>query len=56
MPTPRFERTMPKAWGKLINYSDGDLLLEGLDGSLRIVGSDGRRSTYPRIKALIKGN
>ena len=26
-PTPRFELTMPKAWGKLIDYSDGDLLM-----------------------------
>jgi hypothetical protein len=55
-PTPKFEVSVPRAWGKLITYSNGNLLLEAPDGSLRVVDIDGKAPEYPKIKTLIKWN
>ena len=55
-PVPRSELTVPRAWGKLLTYSNGNLLLEAPDGSLRVVDVDGRPPEYPKIKALIRWN
>jgi hypothetical protein len=55
-PTPRSELTVPRAWGKLLTYSNGNLLLQDPDGSLRTVDVDGRPPEYPKLKALIKWN
>jgi hypothetical protein len=55
-PIPRAELTVPRAWGKLLTYSNGNLLLEAPDGSLRVVDVDGRPPEYPKLKALIKWN
>jgi hypothetical protein len=55
-PIPRTELTVPRAWGKLLTYSNGNLLLEAPDGSLRVVDVDGRPPEYPKLKALIKWN
>jgi hypothetical protein len=48
------EATIPKAWGKFINYQSGNLLLEGSDRSLRIVDLDGKPPEYPKMKWIIK--
>jgi len=32
----RYEVTIPKAWGKLVGFSNNNLLLESSDGLLRI--------------------
>jgi hypothetical protein len=48
------EATIPKAWGKYVNYQSGNLLLEGSDRSLRIVDLDGKPPEYPKMKWIIK--
>ena len=48
------ELTVPKAWGKLIAYSDGNLLLEAPDGSLRVVEIAGKPPEYPKTKAIVR--
>ena len=56
MAAPKFEVAVPRAWGKLVTYSNGNLLLEAPDGSLRVVDIDGKAPEYPKIKTLIKWN
>jgi hypothetical protein len=50
------ELTVPKAWGRVVAYSDGNLLLEMPDGSLRVAEISGKPPEYPKTKALIKRN
>jgi hypothetical protein len=51
--TPKYEVTIPKAWGKYLAYSNNNLLLEGAD-AWRIVDVEGKAPEYPKIKALIR--
>ena len=51
--TPKYDVTIPKAWGKYVGYSDNNLLLEGPDG-WRIVDVEGRMPEYPKVKVLIR--
>jgi hypothetical protein len=51
--TPKYEVTVPKAWGKFIGFSNNNLLLEAPDGTLRVVDIEGRAPEFPKIKALI---
>ena len=48
------EMMVPKDWGRLIAYSDGNLLLEAPDGSLRVVEIAGKPPEYPKLKAIIR--
>jgi len=50
---PKYEVTVPKAWGKLVGFSSNNLLLEGPDQTLRIVDVEGRAPEFPKIKAVI---
>jgi hypothetical protein len=50
----KYEVTVPKGWGKLVNFSNGNLLLEGPDGVLRIVDVEGKAPEYPKVKALVR--
>lgn len=51
---PKYEVAVPKAWGKFIAFSNGNLLLEAPDQTWRIVDVDGRSPEYPKIKTLIR--
>ena len=51
-----YELNVPKAWGRIVAYSDGNLLLETPDGSLRVAEITGKPPEYPKTKALIKRN
>jgi hypothetical protein len=51
---PKYEVTVPKAWGKMVNFGNNNLLLEAPDGTLRIVDVEGRAPEYPKIKTLIR--
>ena len=51
---PKYEVAIPKAWGKLVSFSNNNLLLEDGDHTLRIVDVEGRAPEYPKIKILIK--
>ncbi len=48
------EATIPKAWGKYVSYSGGNLQLEGPDKSIRIVDLDGKPPEYPKLKWITK--
>jgi hypothetical protein len=50
---PKYEVTIPKAWGKYLAYSNNNLLLEAPDG-WRIVDVEGKAPEYPKIKAFIR--
>lgn len=49
----KYEIGVPRAWGKLVGFSNNNLLLEGGDGLLRIVDVEGREPEYPKIKVQI---
>ena len=49
----KYEIGVPRAWGKLVGFSNNNLLLESSDGLLRIVDVEGREPEYPKIKAQI---
>ena len=51
---PRYEVTIPKAWGKFIGFSNNNVLLEGPDHIMRIVDVEGRSPEYPKVKIQIK--
>jgi hypothetical protein len=51
---PKYEVSVPKAWGKLVGYSNNNLLLESSDGALRIVDVEGRAPEYPKVKVLVR--
>jgi hypothetical protein len=46
----RYEVSIPKAWGKLVGFSNNNLLLESNDGLLRIIDVEGRDPEYPKVK------
>ena len=50
---PKYEVTVPKAWGKFVGFSNNNLLLEGADQTMRVVDIEGRAPEFPKIKALI---
>jgi hypothetical protein len=50
----KYEVVVPKAWGKLVSYSNNNLLLEAPDQSLRIVDVEGKAPEYPKVKVLIR--
>jgi len=53
-PLPKHEVSIPKAWGKLVGFSNNNLLLESSDGVLRIVDVEGKEPEYPKIKVQVR--
>ncbi|HEV8617663.1 MAG TPA: hypothetical protein VGU22_19390 [Methylomirabilota bacterium] len=51
---PKYEVMVPKVWGKMINFSNGNLLLQDTEGNLRIVDVEGKAPEYPKIKSLVR--
>ncbi len=51
---PQFEVEIPRAWGKVIGYSPGNLLLEAPDGTLREADLRGSGAEYPKVKFLAR--
>ena len=51
--TPKYEVSVPKAWGKYVAFSNNNLLLETAEG-FRVVDIEGKAPEYPKIKALIR--
>jgi hypothetical protein len=50
----KYEVSVPKAWGKLVGFSNNNLLLESSDGLLRIVDVEGREPEYPKVKVQVR--
>ncbi len=53
-PAPKYEVTVPKAWGKFIAFSNNNLLLEAPDQTWRVVDVEGKAPEYPKIKVVIR--
>lgn len=53
---PRFEAALPKAWGKVINFGGGDVMLEDKDGVLRQIEVAGKPPEYPKLKLVVTRN
>lgn len=53
---PQFELSIPKAWGKVVGYGSGNLLMEAPDGALREVDVRGKPPEYPKVKSLVRFN
>ena len=51
---PKYDVVVPKSWGKMVAFSNGNLLLEGADGSMRVVDLEGRAPEYPKIKVQFR--
>ena len=52
--TAKYEVTVPKAWGKLVAFSNNNLLLEAPDHSLRVVDVEGKAPDFPKVKVLVR--
>ena len=52
--TPKYEVSLPKSWGKIVNFSNGNFLMESSDGTMRIIDVDGKSPEYPKIKVQIR--
>jgi len=52
--TAKYELNLPKAWGKILSFSNNNLLLEATDGTLRIVDLEGKAPEYPRVKVQVR--
>lgn len=50
---PKYEVTIPKSWGKLVSFSNNNLLLEAPDQTMRIVDVEGRPPEFPKVKVQI---
>ncbi|MGH7396296.1 MAG: hypothetical protein ACRELW_02055 [Candidatus Rokuibacteriota bacterium] len=49
----KYEVGVPRAWGKLVGFSNNNLLLESTEG-LRIVDVEGREPEYPKVKVHVR--
>jgi hypothetical protein len=46
----KYEVTLPRAWGKIVGFSNQNLLMEASDGTLRVVDLEGKPPDFPRVK------
>ena len=51
---PKYEVSLPKAWGKIIGFSNQNLLMEAPDGTLRAVDLEGKAPEFPRVKVQMR--
>jgi hypothetical protein len=51
--TAKYEVGVPRTWGKLVGFSNNNLLLESGEG-LRIVDVEGREPEYPKVKVHVR--
>ena len=50
----KYEVSLPKAWGKIIGFSNNNILMEASDGTLRAVDLEGKAPEFPRVKVQVK--
>jgi len=50
----KYEVMLPKAWGKILGFSNQNLLMEAPDGTLRAVDLEGKAPEYPRVKVQMR--
>jgi hypothetical protein len=54
--SPKYDASVPKAWGKMVFFSNNNLLLEAPDGTYRVVDLEGKAPEYPKVKIQFKFN
>ena len=52
--TPKYEVSLPKSWGKITHFSNGNLFMEASDGTMRIVDLEGKPPEYPKVKVQVR--
>ena len=52
----KYEYAIPKAWGKVVPYSNGNLLAEAPDGTWREIDLRGKPPEYPKVIVQMKFN
>ena len=52
--TPKYEVSLPKSWGKITHFSNGNLFMEASDGTMRIVDLEGKPPEYPKVKVHVR--
>ena len=52
----KYEYKIPKAWGKVVTYSNGNLLAEAPDGTWREIDLRGKPPEYPKVIVQMKFN
>lgn len=50
---PKYTATIPKAWGKIVGFSNNNLLMEDREGTYRVVDLEAK-SDASRVKVLMK--
>ena len=50
----QYDVVIPKAWGKIIGYSNANLLMEDREGMMREVDVRGKMPEFPKIKSIIR--
>jgi len=50
----KYEVVLPKAWGKIVGFSNNNLLMEATDGTLRAVDLEGKAPEYPKVKVQVR--
>ncbi len=48
--TAKYEVALPKSWGKILSFSNQNLLMESTNGILRVVDLEGKPPEFPRVK------
>jgi len=51
---PKYEVSLPRSWGKIVHFSNGNLLMESSDGTMRLVDLEGKPPEYPKVKVQVR--
>jgi hypothetical protein len=51
---PKYEVSLPRSWGKIVHFSNGNLLMESSDGTMRLVDLEGKSPEYPKVKVQVR--
>jgi hypothetical protein len=51
---PKYEVSLPRSWGKIVSFSNGNLLMESSDGTMRLVDLEGKSPEYPKVKVQVR--
>jgi hypothetical protein len=50
----KYEVAVPKSWGKILSFSNGNFLMEASDGTMRIVDVEGKPPEFPKVRVQIR--
>jgi hypothetical protein len=50
----QYDVVVPKAWGKIVGYSNANLLMEDREGVMREIDVRGKMPEFPKVKSIIR--